>query len=319
MPTSASASPTAENCIEYDLRSCPGCQKSQAAYSVAVASQPTAEQLPFDQLKPYWHGFFKQKVFFSYYRCSECGTLYCRQYFSPTQLDALYRQMPDNTAGVSQIALKKTQEGYFRVLKRYSNLEGNYLEVGPDIGLFTEHCVREGSFNHYSLFEPNREVRPALENVLNGKQFDIFPQFLDLNVLDDHSLSTAVMVHVLDHLVDPKTLLLGLKKKLARGAVLLFVTHDESSLLARLIKAKWPPYCLQHPLLFNPKTITKLLQSAGYRVLTIEKSANYYPVSYLAKHALWVAGLKNISLPACDSLALPFKLGNIITIAQFAE
>ena len=283
-----------------------------------MSSSPKAESLSFDALKPYWHGFFKEKTFFSYYRCERCQTLYCRSFFTPDQLDQLYHQMPDNTAGVPVPALKKTQEGYFRLLQRYSPLTGDYLEVGPDIGLFTDFAVKEGKFDRFWLFEPNTAVKDTLETLLTGKDFHILPEFLDVGKLPERGISTVVMVHVLDHLTDPKALLGDLKMKLAPGAVLLFVTHDESSLLAKLIKSRWPPYCLQHPLLFNPKTITSLLESSGFRVKAIKKSANYYPAAYLAKHAFWAAGLKKLSLPDWTFPTLPLKLGNIMTVAQLA-
>jgi SAM-dependent methyltransferase len=303
------------NAPVFSAQSCPSCGNPASA-PLVVASNPKAESLSFEDIKPYWHGFFKEKTFFSYHRCIRCKTLYCRSFFSQDQLDQLYHQMPDNTAGVPLQALRKTQEGYFRLLQRYSPLQGSYLEVGPDIGLFTAYAVKEGKFDRFWLFEPNTGVRATLETLLAGKRYDILPEFLNVKKLPDNSLSVVVMVHVLDHLTDPKVLLEQLKKKLSPGAVLLFVTHDEASLLAKVTRSRWPPYCLQHPLLFNPKTISTLLQSAGFNVLAVKKSANYYPAVYLAKNFLWAAGLKKITLPKWTFPTIPLKLGNIMTVAQ---
>ena len=47
--------------------------------------------------------------------------------------------MSPNMDDVPINSLKKTQEGYFRELRKYSNLKGAYLEIGPDIGLFTQN------------------------------------------------------------------------------------------------------------------------------------------------------------------------------------
>jgi len=79
-------------------------------------------------------------------------------------------------------------------------------------------------------------VRGTLETLLAGKSFHILPEFLNVSKLPHRGISTVVMVHVLDHLTDPKALLLELKKKLAPEAVLLFVTHDETSLLAKVTR-----------------------------------------------------------------------------------
>jgi hypothetical protein len=299
----------------YSRRVCPGCAADLPSPAPEVVSSPPAESLTFEELKRGWHGFFRAKSFFSYHRCRNCGLLYCLEFFGPAQLDELYRQMPDNTAGVPVDLLRKTQRGYFNILKKHSSLTGEYMEVGPDIGLFTENCVREGRFGRYWLFEPNRAVLPALKALLEGKSYEIRPEFLNIGVLPENRLSTVVMVHVLDHVVDPKGMLVELRKTLAQGAVVMFVTHDESSLLARLIGVRWPPYCLQHPLLFRPATIARLLESAGYRVLEIEKTQNHFPLLYLIKHFAWAAGLKRIPFPDWNAPAVPIKLGNILTIA----
>ncbi len=293
---------------------CPSCGGESARPQPAVYSAPRAEDQAFEQVKGQWHGFFKQKAFFSYHRCSGCGLLFCKDFFTPSQLEELYAMMPDNTAGVDLPALIKTQAGYFEALKRFSPLKGSYLEVGPDIGLFTQCVVREGSFSRYFLFEPNKGVTPVLEKLLEGRDFRILPAMLDMAVLPKRELSAVVMVHVLDHVVEPLKLLAELKETLAPGAVVLFVTHDEGSLLARALGRRWPPYCVQHPHLFRPSSMTALMKEAGYKVLAIEKSVNHFPAAYLAKHALWTLGLK-VPVPGFQGLTLPLKLGNIITVA----
>src|SRR4051812_15065148 len=86
----------------FDSRRCPACGgELSISARPHVQSHPCAESLSFEQLKSMWYGFFKEKAFFSYFRCPQCSILYCKNYFSTAQLDQLYNQMPDNTAGVS--------------------------------------------------------------------------------------------------------------------------------------------------------------------------------------------------------------------------
>jgi len=294
--------------------SCPICG-STAASDPEVASATRAEEMSFADLKPHWRGFFKEKVFFSYYRCPHCGMLYCRDYFDDTQMDALYGQMPDNTAGVPLEALKRTQAGYFSILRKHSDLRGEYLEIGPDLGLFLEEAVQRGQFGKYWLFEPNETVRPVLQKIVAQKEHEIFTEMLDFKSLPDHLISTVVLIHVLDHLVDPKAVLVALREKLSASAILLIVTHDEASLLAKLIGRKWPPYCLQHPMLFNPTTIKALLRSAGFDVITVAKVYNHFPAMYLVKHLCWALGLERLSSGTRMGPTIPLKLGNIVSVA----
>jgi 2-polyprenyl-3-methyl-5-hydroxy-6-metoxy-1,4-benzoquinol methylase len=225
--------------VDLENRLCPTCGDRAATPAPAVSSVPPGESLSLDDLKPYWHKTLKERIFLTYCRCLRCGLLYCPRYFSPAQLDSLYAGMAPNTFSISVDTLRKTQRGYFDVLKQFSSLQGDFLEVGPDIGLLVECCVKEGTFQRFWLFEPNSSVQDSLRSLVKDKNFQIFPSMLNMDLIPDQQLSVVVMVHVLDHLLNPLTILKSLKQKLTPSAVLLFVTHDESSLLARLIGRNW--------------------------------------------------------------------------------
>lgn len=297
----------------FFTRRCPVCDSDDR--SRALYSEPAAESLSFEDLKPHWNGFFKEKTFFTYDRCSRCQTLYCPAFFTTEQLEALYAQMPDNTAGLPISAMEKTQYGYFQTFKKFSNLQGGYLEAGPDIGLFTRYCVNEGRFNKHWLFEPNRAVWPQLEGLVGKRESLVLsPEMHNFSAVPDGAVDAVVMIHVLDHLLDPLTILRDLRIKMAPGAILACVTHDESSLLAKITKSRWPAYCLQHPQIYNPTTIASLMSAAGLRVLSVQKSVNYFPLPYLLKHLLWAMGFR-VNVPFLGGAQIPLKLGNILTVA----
>lgn len=296
-------------------RSCPCCGSSPSTAS-AISAPVRAEDKDIDFLRPSWNGFFKEKTFFSYNRCEECGLLYAPTFFSDFQLQELYSQMPDNTAGLPITMLEKTQQGYFDIFRQYTRPGGGFLEIGPDIGLFTQACVDADLFKHYWLFEPNRAVWKELEKRLVNKPHRIVADMFNFDAIPDNSLSAVVMIHALDHLVDPVAALKKLRPKLRSDAILLFVTHDESSLVAKVTQRGWPAYCLQHPHLFNPQSIAAMLDSAGYSTTAVKKTKNYFPIMYLFKHFLWAMGLRKINVPSLNIFYLPLKLGNIATIAS---
>jgi hypothetical protein len=281
-----------------------------------ISSAPRAEDLPLETLRSYWSGFFKEKIFFSYYRCPPCKLLFCKYYLDAPRLGELYHQMADNTAGVPVDCLEKTQEGYFRIMQKHSPLTGDFMELGPDIGLFTNFCVKEGNFSRFWLFEPNQAVHPHLREVLKGKCHTLSAEMMNYREIPDRTLSLAAMVHVLDHLLAPKEALENIRQKMKSGAILLVITHDESSGLAKMAKRRWPPYCLQHPQLFNPESVENMLTSAGYRVLEVRRTYNYFPLFYLFRHFLWMCGIQKDFLPDISSLQIPLKLGNIATVAR---
>ncbi len=295
-------------------RNCPSCG-TRPTGAEKLSAKKRAEAMDLESLVSAWNGFFKERVFFSYERCPNCGLLYAPVFFTRPQLEKLYSQMPPNMDGVPTEALRKTQRGYFEMLKKHSGLRGGYIEIGPDVGFFIENCVREGNFDQYFLFEPNRAVEAVLAGVMNGASSHISHDMFGFSELPDAAASTAVMVHVLDHLLEPVEILTELRQKLTPGARLLIVTHDELSLLRKFIGAKWPAFCLQHPQIYNPASITLLLKKSGYDVIEVAKTVNYFPLSFLAKHALWAAGVKVQHIPPFMDITLGLKLGNIVTVA----
>lgn len=298
----------------YLSRNCPVCGSKPPA-KPEVTSPETAESMSFEALVPYWNGLFKDKVFFSYARCPTCELLYTPVFFTGPQLEQLYAQMPPNMDLVPLASLERTQRGYFDTLKETSALNGGFIEIGPDIGLFTRHCVKEGRFSEYWLFEPNRDVEQALSATMEDKKFHVITDMFGFSQVPDKAASVAVMVHVMDHLLDPVSTLRELKGKLAPDGNVMLVTHDESSMLRRAIGWKWPAFCLQHPEIYNLKTMRKLFEAAGYEVVKQSKTVNYFPVSFLLKQILWAFGIKVASVPSFGQLAIGLKLGNMLTIA----
>lgn len=298
-------------------RKCPVCNFDNSLKE--VGSSKNATDAKYEDLKECWNGLFKEKVIFNYNRCKNCGTLYCPTFFSNDHLSELYNQMPANMDEVPLSALKKTQESYFNFLKINSDLNGNFMEIGPDIGLFTDFAVKKGNYKKFFLYEPNISVKKDLTSVVINKDFTIVHEMEDFSEVEDNSIDTIVIIHVMDHLLEPVPYLKKLNKKLKKNGKLLIVTHNEKSLLRYIFKGKWPAFCLQHPQLYNLKTTENLLEEAGFKCVKQSRTKNYFKISFLIKHVLWAIGIKSKKIPDLFGLTLGLKLGNIITIATPIE
>jgi hypothetical protein len=299
---------------EFISRKCPSCEGGESDNQ--ISSKIKAETLPYCELKKYWMGFFREPIFFSYYRCINCDLLYNKKFFSNKKLSELYSRMPDNTAGQDLNNLRKTQSGYFEFFKKAKLPTGDYLELGPDIGLFSKNIANKTNFTHCYFVEPNKSVHAQLEKVMTGKEITISTDLFDLSAIPEKSIAAAVMIHVADHMIDPKEMIKKIHSKLIVGGVILIVTHDEKSLLASLFKSRWPAFCLQHPQLFNVKTTAKFLSSCGFEKIKSKKSLNYFSLPYLLQHLLWSLGLGQFQFKEIPWLTIPLRLGNIMTIAK---
>jgi hypothetical protein len=299
--------------MSFVARACPNCGNSNSAVKPLVSSNPRAEDLSFAELKDYWRGFRNQNVFFSYARCSICKLLYCPVYFSSEQLLLLYESMDDNTNGESLEVLNQTQCLYVDELTRRADPQGHLLELGGDIGLLTTHLLNLPKVNSVTVIEPNIEVHVALRNVI-GNRGNVATKWAEIDF--DKRFNAIVGVHVLDHLPDLDSSLTTMVKRLTDDGFLFFVTHDEGSILKKILRNKWPPYCLQHPQIFNTVSISNALNLRGCNQIKVYKTTNIFTLRHIVGMVLRLFGLPKFVGKLFPKITVKIRLGNIATLAQ---
>lgn len=297
----------------YRRRDCPLCGAPSSRAVQEVRAAVAAEDLDFEQVRDFWRGFRKEQCFFSFHRCGDCELLYSPIYFTDDELSTLYGDMPDNTHGVDASVLGRTQQGYFTQLDKHGNVGGTLLELGPDIGLFTQAAVKGGSFDRVLAVEPNVAVHDEFRQRIAPTSTWIGT---DVKSLPEERADTEVFIHVLDHLIDPVQTLLDIAAKTEDPGTILVVVHNEASLLRKVLSRRWPPFCLQHPQLYNPKTLSRLLARAGFPQVDVARATNYFPPSFLLRSGVEVLGLPaRLALPL-PSKEIPLKLGNLIAVGR---
>jgi len=260
-------------------------------------------------------GYRAKRVFLTYVRCPRCELLYCPTYYSRGQLEDLYGLQIENMTELPLVARTRTQERYIELLQPELAPEGDYLELGADIGLFARLCADRRQFGHMWCYEPNVGVRPDIDTRLKGIAYSVRTEDFLMTPVADSSVSLAVAVHVLDHIWEPQRTLQELHRSMVRGGRLFVVTHNEGSLLARVLGKRWPPYTLQHPQLYSPSTLRQLAERCGFTVLRLVRTVNYFPVSLLFSAALQVIGLSNTVSPQTTHPQVGIRLGNIGMVA----
>jgi hypothetical protein len=296
-------------------RKCPLCSSDQIVAGSEVKASFIADEMSFEEVAEFWRGFRKDSCFFTFFRCAGCGLLYCRNYFTEDQLASLYASMGDNSAGVSDVVLERTQRGYFDFVNRIGyRVDGEYLELGPDTGLLTKNFAENGA-SKIALIEPNQEVRAEL--LESAKECLDVKIYSDLAQIENNGEFDIVAgIHVYDHLVNLSEDLSSIASFCKDQAKILIVVHDESSLLRKLIGKKWPPFCLQHPQLFNPDTITKALERAGFGNVKVAKSTNWFPLRHIGLMISSLFGISSSWTKFTPKKEVPLRLGNIIVCAS---
>jgi len=137
-----------------------------------------------------------------------------------------------------------------------------------------------------------------------------------LSPVPNETVSFVSMIHVLDHLTDPLSRLNEIREKMTFASRVLIVTHDESSLLRKVLNNRWPAFCLQHPQLYNKATMAAMLEKSGFKVIKQLATKNEFPISFLIKQTLWALGIRLEKVPNFFGLTISLPLGNILTLAE---
>ena len=289
-------------------RSCPGCNEPSEGETLLTSANSPAESQSLENLRDYWRGFRSDSTFFTYVRCESCGFVYCSRYFTECQLDELYSFMPDNTNNEDIDLLRKTQNAYERQIKAYGFDGSRALDVGADIGLLAEALRSRDSCITVDVIEPNRAVHPELQSAI-GPKGRIADSWASLP--QDARYDLIAGIHVLDHLIDLRGAIEQVVQRIRPGGQVYFVTHNERSLMRRLLGRRWPPFCLQHPHLFDHHTLRQLFENAGFVNVRVRKTTNYFSLRHIARVATQLLGLPARLANIAPPFALPLKLGNI--------
>ena len=299
---------------DWIVRSCPNCESNSVSDSPVAKSARPAESMTFAEVKANFVGLRSDQIFFSYFRCRECELLYAPKYFSENQLAELYREMPDNLMGEDKATVSKTQSGYVNWLSKKVSQIDNYLEIGPDIGLVAGEVQKKFKVQGSVMIEPNKSVHNDLKENLSNSRVEVYEYISELKSSDKFDLMAGI--HVYDHLLDPVKDLLEMRSHATDQANLLIVVHDEKSLLRKAMKSKWPPFCLQHPQLYNPSTLREILRKAGWELEHLSKSTNWWHLDHFAEMGSGVIGLPTKWSKILPSVELPTRLGNMIALAR---
>lgn len=287
-------------------RRCPSCDRDSAMSRIEVVAPTRAEDLSFDDLRQFFIGFRSGQCFFSYYRCV-CGLLWCPVYFTKEALQALYRFMPENTSVSGERDSKRTQQGYVDMFQGELGAVAKVMEIGADIGSLLKEVRKRQPGALVTAVEPNRQVHQQLRHAL-GDGGVVFEDLRDVPL--DSEVDLIVAIHVMDHLISPLDTLRAVRPVMSRNSRLFIVVHDESSLLRKLLRRKWAPFCLQHPQLFSPRSLEALSKSAGFTVSAVKKTNNWMSPRQAGELASSIGLVPRVAVPLLPNVSVPVRLGN---------
>lgn len=218
-------------------------------------------------------------------QCQQCGFVFVSPRPSAEDLYALYSEsyFHNEDSGVvgysnyikDEANIRQTSQRRLAHLEQYI-APGKLLDVGCATGFFMDEAHKRGwtvegldvsSFGvEYarSHFKLNAQVGALTTLNLPAESYDL-----------------VTMWDVIEHVPDPTAYITEAARVLRSGGVISLATPDVDSLPARLAGRRWVGFKLseEHVYYFSVKTLSQMLEQAGFEVLNVRHIGKYVPLS----------------------------------------
>lgn len=227
---------------------------------------------------------------FKIVKCTKCDLVYVNPRLTEEELKKIYDSEDyyigegfgyENYAGQLQNRLRRSHN-ILTFLERFSG-RGKLLDVGCATGSFLM-AARERGWETQGVEMSKFSSKYARErydlNVITGT--------LENANISKHSFDVITMLDVFEHSRNPLKLLQESKKILKNGSLLFVSVPNFGCLQSRRAKGNWkqlkPHYHLYH---FTAKTVSKLLKTAGFKLMDIRGVKEISIERFLSKHGLY--------------------------------
>ena len=200
----------------------------------------------------------RPRAYSDLYRCRECGTVQQPSLPDGAELGDLYREM-DDADYLAEEAGRRSTANWLLDLVEQRRPSGRMLEIGCGHGLLLDEARRRG-WDVQGLELSSRSAAYC-RDVLN---LPVREEPLEsLSDAEDGTWDAVLLIDVLEHLDDPRTALEHCQALLAPGGVLVVVTPDPSSAVARIAGSRWWGYLPAHTCLLPRRTLRELMCAGG--------------------------------------------------------
>jgi SAM-dependent methyltransferase len=246
--------------------------------------------------------------------CRRCDLLYASPAFASGTLAVAYRDAAYDSVAVAQLAAQTYARYLPGLIARLPSLEGA-LDIGAGDGGFLEQLLQHG-FTNATGVEPSlaavATARPEIKKLIRTAMFDrrdFVPE----------SLSLVTCFQTIEHVERPLSLCQETFHLLRPGGALFLIGHNRRSFSARLLGRKSPIFDIEHLQLFSPRSLSSLLEAAGYRDVQVTTIVNRYPLSYWARLFPMPAAIKArfirlLERTGVGKLKLSLPAGNIAAV-----
>lgn len=247
-------------------------------------------------------------------KCSSCGLVRTLEAIPPQTLTKLYQKSTFTYQGLT----KNLSQTYAQSLKKtlpYLRTQQSFLEIGCGNGFFLKQAKKIG-FKKVAGVEPSQDAvnqaTPTTRKLIINDSFKtgLFPP---------KSFDLIAAFQVFDHIVSPHQFLTLSHRYLKKNGLLLLFNHNVASLSARILKERSPIIDIEHPFLYSPTTLQKILSLNKFQPLVCYSPVSFISLGYLLQLSPMPKIVKQALLDArlkIFNFTLRVRLGNLAVIAR---
>jgi len=210
-------------------------------------------------------------------RCARCGFIFSDDN-EVAKLASLYERMSDPGYEGSQEGRALQMRWLLSKARKVNPAAKSLLDVGAGAGLLVAEAKRLG-FDAVGV-EPSH---PLVELARRLYHVDLVQGVFPHPLLAGRKFDLIFLVDIIEHVSNPVELLRHCALALAAGGIVIIVTPNVRSLVARVLGQRWWHFRLAHVGYFNRSSLAKAAEQAGLTVAGQFSAKWFFRVSYLAE------------------------------------
>ena len=248
-------------------------------------------------------------------KCVDCGLAFVNPLPNEKKILEEYSNFKDERFASQAEGREITFEKNLKDIGKYKK-NGKLLDIGTASGSFLYIAKKRGwdvegiELNKYLIKWAKKNYK------LDIKQGTLFQNKFS------HKFDVITLWDVLEHVSNPTETLKKCNELLKEDGIFIVNYPDYKSRVAKFLGKKWPFYLSVHIYYFEQKTIKKLLDKCGFKVLKIKPHIQYLDLGYIFFRAK-----RYMPLPCSIALALtkflnlqnkkvPYWIGQTLVIAK---
>ncbi|MFH1093213.1 MAG: methyltransferase domain-containing protein [Candidatus Omnitrophota bacterium] len=213
-------------------------------------------------------------------KCVTCGLVFVPSGESSQIIIRQYREMVDAGYIEEETGRRKTACLVLKKLQRYQKKGKLLLDVGCSTGFFLDEAKKKG------WQVQGVELSQWAASIAREKfSIDVINSTLKQAKLPANSYDLIVLHDTIEHVLNPREMLIEIRRILKPDGVVYINTPDIQSLASRVLKARWWGINRHHLFYFSRKTLNRLLEAAGFKSIRWGLYARSFTLKYWLERA----------------------------------